>query len=118
MSAKDSNASKFERKAGDNLIYRHKLTLNDALQCRSVKLTTLDNRTLLIAIDQIPSPGSVKVIHGEGMVCHNDTAVGSASSEASRGDLYILFDVVFPKKLAGPECRQQLVEALSPAVAN
>lgn len=46
-----SNAASFERKNGNCLVYRHKLTLNDALQCRPVKMTTLDGRTLLVAID-------------------------------------------------------------------
>ena len=46
-----SNASKFERKNGNCLMYTHKITLNDALQCRPVKMTTLDGRTLLISLD-------------------------------------------------------------------
>ena len=50
-SAANTNAANFERKNGDCLVYRHKLSLNDALQCRPVKMTTLDGRTLLIAID-------------------------------------------------------------------
>ena len=74
--APNSNGAKFERK-GDSLVYRHKLTLNDALQCRPVKMTTMDGRNLLISIDQIPSPGSVKTIAGEGMCSRDDTCVGT-----------------------------------------
>ena len=92
-SAAGSNASRFERKNGNCLLYRHTLSLNDALQCRSIKMTTLDGRTILSAVDQIPSPGSIKVIEGEGMVCHDDHAVGTMAGSGTRGDLYILFDV-------------------------
>ena len=61
-------------------------------------MTTMDGRTLLISIDQIPSPGSVKVIKGEGMITRDDTCVGtqksgessssssSSSSESSESD--------------------------------
>ena len=92
-SACGSNASRFERTNGNCLLYRHKLSLNDALQCRSVKMCTLDGRTLLVPVDQIPSPGSIKVIEGEGMVCRDDHAVGTMQGNETRGDLYILFDV-------------------------
>ena len=60
-------------------------------------MTTLDGRTLLIAMDQIPSPGSVKVIEGEGMLNIDDENMGPDAE--TRGDLYILFDVEFPKRL-------------------
>ena len=46
-----SNASCFERKNGNCLIYRHKMMLNDAIQCRPVKMQTLDGRNLLIPLD-------------------------------------------------------------------
>jgi len=107
-----SNASNFERKNGNGLVYRHKLSLNDALQCQPVKMTTMDGRKLLIAIDQIPSPGSVKVIHGEGMVISDDTDVGTQSTRDIRGDLYVCFDVEFPKRLPNPERRRELIAAL------
>lgn len=50
-SAKDSNASLFKRVENNCLLYTHKLTLNDAIQCRPIKMTTLDGRTLLIPVD-------------------------------------------------------------------
>ena len=116
-SQKGSNASLFERKNGNCLIYRHKLSLNDALQCRPIKMTTLDGRTLLISVDQIPSPGSVKVLSGEGMVTRDNRAVGTAQDVENRGDMYILFDIEFPKRIPG-EKRQKLVAALAPVVSN
>ena len=49
--AQGSNSARFTRKNGNNLVYKHTLSLNDALQCRPVKMTTLDGRTLLVAVD-------------------------------------------------------------------
>jgi len=103
-SAAGCNASHFERKDSD-LLYRHSLTLNDALQCRPIKLTTMDGRTILVALDQIPSPGSVKQLAGEGMRFNDDTCVGTKPNSMRCGDLYIVFDVQFPKKLGGPDKR-------------
>ena len=67
-------------------------------------MTTLDGRNLIIAIDQIMSPGSVKVVPGEGFVRYQEAARGAqraiSGKEESRGDLYIVFDVQFPSKLS------------------
>ena len=59
---------------------------------------TLDGRTLLVAIDQIPAPGVAKIIQGEGMLIIKENAMGQSFEK--RGDLYILFDIEFPKRLA------------------
>jgi len=70
----------------------------------------------LIPVDQIPSPGSVKVIRGEGISAFADEAVGDQESQISKGDLYIMFDIEFPKRL--PACQQkrsELIAALTPA---
>ena len=50
-SAEGSNAARFERKNGSDLLYRHRISLNDALQCRPVQMRTLDGRPLLVALD-------------------------------------------------------------------
>ena len=118
-SSPGSNASHFERKNGNCLIYRHKMTLNDAIQCRPIKMETLDGRRLLIPLDQIPSPGSVKVIEGEGMVTRDDTVVSTIEPREDRGDLYILFDIAFPKRLpGGPQQREAIINALNPCESN
>ena len=51
---------------------------------------TLDKRMLNVAFDQAPSPQACHKIVGEGM-----PIVGSTCGE--KGDLYIKFDVQFPK---------------------
>lgn len=40
----------YERK-GNDLIYKAKISLESALQCEPIEITTLDNRHLLIGID-------------------------------------------------------------------
>merc|ERR1719253_1787066 len=100
-----SNSALFTRKkVGNILLYKHKVDLVDVIQCKPVKMTTLDGRNLIIAIDQIQSPGSVKVVEGEGFVRYQEPARGAqraiAGKADGRGDLYIVFDVQFPSKLS------------------
>lgn len=97
----------FTRQGNNDLIYRHKTTLSDVVQCKPVQLTTLDGRPLLIPIDQVMSPNNVKMVEGEGL-CF-DTGMKYEATErermmmskniGKRGDLYILFDIEFPKIL-------------------
>ena len=89
---KGENSSKYERKGELNLLYRHEVSLVDVIQCKPIKLTTLDGRKLLVPVDQIHSPGSVKLVQGEGFK-------GGDAGE-KKGDLYIYFDVKFPTKLS------------------
>jgi hypothetical protein len=49
------------------LLYTHSLTLKQALNCESAKITTLDGRILLVALDFIVGPKTIKKIEGEGM---------------------------------------------------
>ena len=89
---KGENSCKYERKGELNLLYRHEVSLVDVIQCKPIKLTTLDGRKLIIPVDQIHSPGSVKLVQGEGFK-------GGDAGE-KKGDLYIFFDVKFPTKLS------------------
>jgi DnaJ-class molecular chaperone len=41
---------------GDNLIYKHKVTLEQALQSEPVQIKTLDGRVLNVALDQMITP--------------------------------------------------------------
>ena len=50
------------------------------------------------------------------MVIYDETSVGTQDSRTERGNLFILFDVEFPKKLGGPDRRQELIQALTAAV--
>ena len=70
----------------------------------------------MVAVDQIPSPGSVKVIQGEGIAAYDDNAVGDDEDVVSKGDLYVKFEIEFPKRIPGSQAhRSMLVDALTPS---
>ena len=58
--------SRYSRNYND-LIYYHPITLQDAVQCKPVRIPTLDGRVILLSVDEIVSPKTVKVIPREGM---------------------------------------------------
>ena len=62
----------FQRVNKDDLIYTHKIDLVQALNSEPVRLTTLDGRKLAISVDEIISPSTVKIVHGEGMPIFKD----------------------------------------------
>ena len=86
---KVENHSEF-RRAGMDLIYRKKLTLKEALIGFDFELTFLDGKAYTInnSNGKIISPGYQKIVLGMGM--HRSEA---------KGNLIIVFDVEFPKKL-------------------
>ena len=67
---------------------------------------TLDGRQLSVRMDDVVSPGTVKVVTGEGMPISKTPRV--------RGDLVIRFDVKFPRVLTGAQ-KQALLAALRDA---
>ena len=114
-----TNAALFSR-IGDScdLYYTHKITLADALECKPVSLTTLDGRVLKIAIDSFMAPDTVKCIEGEGLPFFTEDTkelkkqfdlLDPVLTKPSRGNLYILFEVEFPKTLS----REQRLEIAS-----
>ena len=82
----------FQRK-GDDLIYRQKITLTEALCGFKFTLRHMDGRTLVVSSQpgDVITPGQKKVVLGEGM------PIKGMPSE--RGRLIIEFELVFP----GPE---------------
>ena len=88
----------FKRVNENDLVYTHKASLVDVLRCLPVKLVTFDDRKLLVALDSCTSPAFAKVVAGEGMPIYS----GLDGGAKTRGNLYIKFDVSFPKTLTGP----------------
>ena len=86
----------FQRVNKDDLIYTHKIDLAQALNSEPVRLTTLDGRKLAISIDEIISPSTVKIVHGEGMPIFQDE-MDVRDLNIKKGDLYIKFDIKFPE---------------------
>ena len=82
---------------GNDLVYFHPITLQDAVQCKPVRIPTLDGRVLLLPIDEIVSPKTIKCITGEGMKKYKKN--DHLDDESERGDLFVYFDIIFPKKV-------------------
>ena len=89
---------RFDRKK-DDLVYTATLPLIDALCGTAVKIDTLDGRVLSVPVVDIVTSGSQKKIEGEGM----------PKADGSKGDLFIVFDILFPKTLS--ETQRNLMKA-------
>ena len=79
------------------------MTLEDALLGQPVKIKTLDGRVLLINLDQSITPQLVHKVPGEGMP--------RKANSQQRGDLYLKFDILFPKKINTEE-RNKIIAIL------
>ena len=77
---------------GNDLICKHKVSLADALCGFAVSVQTLDGRTIHVPVDSPVSPGSSRVVVGEGMPI--------SKQPGTKGDLKIQFEVQFPRKLS------------------
>jgi DnaJ family protein B protein 4 len=82
------------------------VSLADALCGAQLQVRSLDGRALDVPISTVITPGSAKVLRGEGM---------PISKTGGRGDLRIKFEINFPRQLA-PEQKQQLRGLLAGAV--
>ena len=51
---------------------------------------------MAISVDEIISPSSVKIVHGEGMPIFKDE-MDVRDLNIKKGDLYIKFDIKFPE---------------------
>ena len=77
-----------------NLYYRHRISLQEAIECKPMRIPLLNGKVIMMPIDQIITPQTVKCIKGEGMPVYK--AADYMNEQTERGDLYILFDIVFP----------------------
>ncbi len=75
---------KFTR-SGNNLLYKHNISLKDALCGGSFTLITMDKRTLNVSFSDVTTTSTI-VIPNEGMV-----------TDTTAGNLIINFDIEFPK---------------------
>jgi DnaJ family protein A protein 2 len=82
---------KFERKGAD-LYFKKKISLYEALTGCIFYIEQLDGKKVLIATSphEVISPGSRKELKGKGMPFYKDSM--------SHGNLYVDFDVEFPKR--------------------
>lgn len=88
---------RFERE-GNNLVYKARLSLADALAGAKLDIRTLDGRVLPVAVTEVVAPGATKTVRGEGMPI--------SKAPGTKGDLVIKFNVVFPTHLSEDKKRQ------------
>ena len=81
---------------GNNLLFKHELTLAEALCGKIVEVPTFDGRELAVPVTQVVAPGDSQVVPGEG-ICG--------------ADLVLCFDVKFPATLT-PEQKKVLKTTL------
>ncbi|EGR33185.1 hypothetical protein IMG5_059990 [Ichthyophthirius multifiliis] len=87
------------KRVQNDFIYLHKINLIDALSAKFVEFITFDKRTILIPMDQVINPQTVKMVEGEGMPIYNseEFKVENFNQQAQKGDLFIKFDIEIPK---------------------
>lgn len=104
---------KYTRK-GNDLLYKHDISLIDALNATSCRFETLDGRVLSISVDEIISPQSVRIVENEGMPVYSTEEEIASVTCQSRGNLFIVFDIKFPKNLT-EEKKQRIRSTLGVA---
>jgi hypothetical protein len=63
-------------------------------------------------MDEIISPQTVKIVKGEGMPIYNkEDPVHNILFKEKRGDLFIKFDIIFPKFIE-PEKKEEIIRLL------
>ena len=100
----------FKRVNKNDLIYTHEITLAQALNGAPVRLTTLDNRKISVAIDEIISPSTVKKVPGEGMPIYQKE-ISVRDLTIKKGDLFIKFHIKFPEYIE-PSKKQEITKLL------
>lgn len=103
--------SKYTRK-GNDLIYKHDISLVDALNSSPCKFKTLDGRTLNVSIDEIISPQTVKIIEDEGMPIYDEEVEKLFGTWSAKGKMFLVFNIIFPIGLS-EEKKNRIAEILN-----
>ena len=102
------------RRNGDDLIYRHKISLADALTMAAIEFQTLDGEPIKYRPDEIITPQLKKVFYGKGMPIYNDDPLSPLMMNHSRGNFILTFQIEFPKQLTSQQ-KQVVGSILEPA---
>ena len=102
------------RRNGDDLIYRHKISLADALTIAAIEFQTLDGEMIKFRPDEVITPQLKKVFQGKGMPIYNDDPLSPLMMNHSRGNFILTFQIEFPKQLTSQQ-KQIVGSILEPA---
>ena len=100
------------RRNGDDLIYRHKISLADALTISVIDFETLDGERIKYRPDEIISPQLQKIFYGKGMPVYSDDPLSPVMMNHSRGNFILSFQIEFPQSLSNAQkaaCNEVLV---------
>jgi len=88
------------RREANNLIYRHKISLLDALTAAPLEFTTLDGEIIKFSSDELITPTTEKVFEGKGMPVLNDDPLSPLLLNYDRGDFILRFQIEVPNSLS------------------
>lgn len=83
------------KREGNDLVVNQEITLLEALTGKTLDLTTLDGRNLMIPLTDIVKPGAEIVVPNEGMPISKEPG--------KKGNLRIKIDVTYPSRLTSEQ---------------
>ncbi|GKC98656.1 DnaJ homolog subfamily B member 1, partial [Tanacetum coccineum] len=83
------------KREGNDLIINQEILLLEALTGKTIDLTTIDGRNILIPVTEIVKPGYELIVPNEGMPISKEPR--------KKGNLIIKFDVRYPKRLTSEQ---------------
>lgn len=100
---KDKPHALFTRDKDNNLIYKAKISLREALTGTRIEVKTISGKVVGIPVNEIVNPSTTKIIHGGGLPL--------PKSSDRTGNLIVSFDIQFPSYLP-PDCKSTLSSIL------
>ena len=100
------------KRIGNDLTQIVEISLADALQAKSVSLVTLTGERIELSSNSVITPQTKEKVEGYGMPIYVEGDYYSQLlKNASKGDLYIVFDIKFPQTLTQDQ-KDELTELL------
>lgn len=75
----------------DDLIYKHRISLKQALCGEPIEFETLDGERIKFTADEVISPNTVKVFRGRGMPIYDEDPLSPLLHAHPRGDFILKF---------------------------
>ncbi|KAJ7956329.1 DnaJ subfamily B member like [Quillaja saponaria] len=91
------------KRDGNDLVVNQEITLLEALTGKTLVITTLDGRNLMVPLTDVIKPGAEMVVPNEGMPISKEPG--------KKGNLVVKFDVKYPSRLT-PEQKSDLRRVL------
>lgn len=106
ITLKEKASSAYKRE-GNNIVYKHQISLLDALTLTPFEFKTLDGELFKITPDEIISPDSQLCFKGKGMPILNDDPLSPLLPTKNAGDFILKFEIIYPSDL--PSDKKELL---------